>query len=293
MGSEGWQQAAIEFADRQTAEHVAAGCLRPELVAAQAQGLIAGWFFIRKTPCWRVRYQPTNGHAWPHLAGVLDGLAADGRIAGWTTGVYEPEVHTFGGPAAMNLAHHLFGDDSRQVLDYLAQPASTPATPAASAPRIGRRELTMLLCSVLLRAAGQDWYEQGDLWARVAQCRPGRHPASQPERPTLKPAVYRLMTVDAGPTSRLVDGGPLAALAHWSAAFERAGQQLAELTRRGTLTRGVRAVLTHHVIFHWNRLGLSYPEQSTLAALAKEVVMADEDHARVAARTSIGSTSHG
>jgi len=293
MGSEGWQQAAIEFADRQTAEDVAVGCLRPELVTAQAHGLIAGWFFTRKTPCWRLRYQPTKGHAWPHLGGVLDSLAADGRITGWTTGIYEPEVHTFGGTAAMNLAHHLFGDDSRQILDYLAQPDSARATPAASAPRIGRRELTMLLCSVLLRAAGQDWYEQGDVWARVAQHRPGRQPTPPAERPTLKPAVYRLMTVDAGPTSRLVDGGPLAALAHWSAAFERAGRQLAELTQRGMLTRGLRAVLTHQVIFHWNRLGLSYPEQSTLAALAKEVVMADEFHAGVAARTTIGSTSHG
>jgi hypothetical protein len=152
MGSEGWQQAAIRFADRQTAEDVAVGCLRPALVTAQAHGLIAAWFFTRKTPCWRLRYQPTKGHAWPNLGGVLDGLAADGRITGWTTGIYEPEVHTFGGPAAMNLAHDLFGDDSRQILDYLAPPDSARATPAASAPRIGRRELTMLLCSVLLRS---------------------------------------------------------------------------------------------------------------------------------------------
>jgi protein-L-isoaspartate(D-aspartate) O-methyltransferase len=35
----------------------------------------------------------------------------------------------------------------------------------------------------------------------------------------------------------------------------------------------MRAVLAHHVIFHWNRLGLSRQDQATLAALAKAEVM--------------------
>jgi protein-L-isoaspartate(D-aspartate) O-methyltransferase len=60
-------------------------------------------------------------------------------------------------------------------------------------------------------------------------------------------------------------------------AFERAGQTLAHLARRGTLTRGLRAVLAHHLIFHANRAGLSLTDQSAMSTLAREVVMGTSD----------------
>jgi protein-L-isoaspartate(D-aspartate) O-methyltransferase len=85
------------------------------------------------------------------------------------------------------------------------------------------------------------------------------------------------MTVDVSPTSTLVDGGPLDAIADWIRAFEQAGRQLAELARRGLLERGLRAVLAHHVIFHWNRLGLPFADQSTLSTLARKVVMGNRN----------------
>jgi len=105
-------------------------------------------------------------------------------------------------------------------------------------------------------------------------------------RDSLRAAMFRLMTLDAGPAGALLNGGPLAVMSGWSAAFERAGRRLASLAASGNLERGLRAVLTHHVIFHWNRLGLSYAEQRALAALAKEVVMADQDSAIAAPSTS-------
>lgn len=43
------------------------------------------------------------------------------------------------------------------------------------------------------------------------------------------------------------------------------------------MTRGLRAVLAHQVIFAWNRLGLTYAAQSNLSALAREAVMADNE----------------
>jgi protein-L-isoaspartate(D-aspartate) O-methyltransferase len=150
------------------------------------------------------------------------------------------------------------------ILDYLAR------TEVDGSGALGRRELTILLCSVLLRAAELDWFEQGDVWARVLLHRSGEHAASLATRPgSLRSAMHRLMTVDASPSGTLVEGGPLAALSGWSAEFERAGQLLADLARRGALERGLRAVLTHHVIFHWNRLGLSYAEQSIWQHLRK------------------------
>ena len=41
----------------------------------------------------------------------------------------------------------------------------------------------------------------------------------------------------------------------------------------GTLDRGLRDVLAHHVIFHWNRLGLPASTQATLARSAQAAVM--------------------
>jgi thiopeptide-type bacteriocin biosynthesis protein len=100
-----------------------------------------------------------------------------------------------------------------------------------------------------MRSAGQDWYEQGDIWARVAEVDTG------PATPLM------------GPTGQLVN------IAAWAAAFHAAGTQLGQLARTGTLRRGLRAVLTHHVIFHWNRIGLPYNTQSLLAHTAKEVIL--------------------
>lgn len=42
-------------------------------------------------------------------------------------------------------------------------------------------------------------------------------------------------------------------------AFDIAGRTLATAATDGTLERGVRNILAHHVIFHWNRLGLPAP----------------------------------
>jgi hypothetical protein len=38
------------------------------------------------------------------------------------------------------------------------------------------------------------------------------------------------------------------------------------------LTRGIRAVITLHVIFHWNRIGLPATTQATLARAAKDAI---------------------
>ncbi|WP_313949438.1 lantibiotic dehydratase C-terminal domain-containing protein, partial [Frankia sp. AvcI1] len=50
------------------------------------------------------------------------------------------------------------------------------------------------------------------------------------------------------------------------------GEKLRTLRENGTLTRGIRAVIALHVIFHWNRLGLTATTQAGLARAAKEAV---------------------
>ncbi len=260
-GSEsGWAQVHVEFTDWHRAEHTAARHLRPLLTA---EGDTGGWWFVRKHPCWRLRYHPTDDDTPRRLATALDDLTADSAIRSWHQTVYEPETHAFGGPAAMDIAHELFHHDSRGVLDLLH---SSPA------PLPGRRELTILAISLLLRAAGQDWFEQGDVWTKVADLRRDEHTPLRVAAHT-PTSLRRLMTLDAGPSSSLTAQGPLTSLTNWFAAFEHAGQRLAALSRHGSLLRGLRAVLAHHVIFHWNRINLPHTDQLILSTLARDIVM--------------------
>ncbi|WP_433498550.1 thiopeptide-type bacteriocin biosynthesis protein [Sphaerimonospora sp. CA-214678] len=260
-----WHQINIAFPDWTDAENAAATHLAPLLAAAEDEGLLAAWFYIRKAPSWRVRYLPIGdaSQAHAHLHRRLEALTNAGHIDDVKQVVYEPETHAFGGVEGMQVAHRLFHADSRHLLTYLADARRPPGTDQ-------RRELSILLCGLLLRAARLDWYEQGDVWARVADHRdlPDRVPADRLR--SLQDGMRRLMSVD--PTSLMRENGPLAFAAEWAHAFTSAGRDLAVLASGGALQRGLRAVLTHHVIFTWNRFGLPFTTQAVLATTAKVVV---------------------
>lgn len=159
----------------------------------------------------------------------------------------------------MRIAHDLFHHDSRQLLARTAEHSSAPA--------LGQRETTVLLFSALLRAAGQDRYEQGDVWAKVLDLRPAAtaHVVATEQSDKLAQAIRRLITVNPR-------GVPGLLPEPWVAAFEAAGHALADLARSGRLERGLRAVLAHHFIFHANRAGLPAADQATLASLAVDTV---------------------
>jgi thiopeptide-type bacteriocin biosynthesis protein len=249
-----WHQVNVTFPDWDHAEQTAAVHIAPGL--SQATG---AWFFIRKHPCWRIRYQPAQPGTQADVERHLNALAAAGHVTGWTRIVYEPEVHAFGGTQAMDTAHHLFHADSRCLLRYLRdQPGGRH-----------RRELSLMLCSIMMRAAWQDQFEQGDVWARVADHRKPP-PGTSPNGPRPVDKVCRLITTDA--ESRMRGGAPLGSHTGWAAAYTAAGRELADLTAAGRLHRGLRDVLAHHVIFAWNRAGLPYMTQSILASVAKTAI---------------------
>jgi thiopeptide-type bacteriocin biosynthesis protein len=257
-----WRQANITFPDWAQAENTMSALIAPVLAAVEKEGLTGPWFFIRKHPCWRVRYQPAAAEAEARIGQHLDQLAVGRKIGGWTTAIYEPEVHAFGGTKAMTAAHHLFHQDSRCLLAYLQEEYGQGAG--------HRREMSIMLCSILMRAAGQDWYEQGDIWARVAAHRDPPTGSDSDTPSSLHVAVRRLMSVDA--ESQMCAGAPLASAAQWAGTYAAAGRELAGLAAMGELHRGLRDVLAHHVIFAWNRIGLPYQVQVGLAATARTVV---------------------
>jgi hypothetical protein len=84
--------------------------------------------------------------------------------------------------------------------------------------------------------------------------------------------MQRLLTAD--PAGLAHTGGPPAT--EWHAAFIAAGQALRHLYDTGQLHRGLREVLTHHIIFAFNRRGIPEHEQAALAAAARTVIFGDD-----------------
>ena len=271
-GGEDWRQLNISFGDWAAAETAAATHLAPILHQARERGLISAWFFVRKSPCWRLRYRPAGDpvEAADHLGRGLARLPDQAQITDTNIGIYEPETHAFGGMDGMAHAHQLFHTDSRHLLAHISNTTHTGQLRH-------RRELAIVLCSALLRGAGLDWYEQGDVWARVADHRvpgPTDGPLAAYRLDALEPSVRRLLTVDPAPL--LADSGPLNHVADWYAEFTDAGTRIAALAATGRLYRGARAVLAHHVIFTWNRHGLPFAAQAALSHTAKRVIFGPE-----------------
>lgn len=257
-----WHQHNVVFADRESAKHAITERLGPALFEAEEAGQATGWWFMNKQP-WPLRYRASEPS--PLVERTLSDLVDDGTVRSWLPGIYEPETVAFGGLDAMEAAHELFHADCYHLLTYRPGPG-----------HLGRRETAVLLASAMMRAAGLDWFEQGDVWAKYAALRPAAGPISPEMTDTLAPAMRKLMTASIPALCRA--RGPLDGHTQWVAAFERTGTALADLVANGGLTRGLRAVLAHHILFHANRGGLSPEDQHALSHIAKEVVMGSSEN---------------
>ncbi|WP_128803068.1 MULTISPECIES: methyltransferase, FxLD system [unclassified Streptomyces] len=277
MPPDRWHQHNVTFADRATGKRAIADRLGPALLEAEKDGQLTAWWFMNKQP-WPLRYR--SAAPSPLIESVLSDLVEDGSVRSWVPGIYEPETTAFGGPEGMDAAHELFHQDSRHLLAYPPGPG-----------RLGRRETAVLLLSALMRAARLDWFEQGDVWAKAAALRPAPEELAPARAAALGKAMKRLMTVDTRSLCR--QRGPLEGHDEWVAAFERAGATLADLSIGGRLTRGLRAIVTHHLIFHANRAGLRSDDQSALFNIAREAVMGSSDNTASSTEGTHETTSVG
>ncbi|MCZ4603498.1 thiopeptide-type bacteriocin biosynthesis protein [Streptomyces sp. Lzd4kr] len=262
-----WWQVYLHFTDWANADATFTTYVLPVLREAEEAGTIDGWWYTRKHPCWRLRLhlRPTIGIKLS-IGDGFDRLMAEGHLKRWWPGVYEPETAAFGGEVSMAAAHSLFVVDSReaQQLRYRGNLA------------VGPRELSVLLCTIMMRAAGLEWYEQGDVWDRLIT---HEHRSAVSDVPTDRlnaraQEIRPLLFADSG--ALLCPDGPLEPVAEWAAAFHSTGQELGGAVQAGTLDRGLRQVLSYHVIFHWNRLGLSMRGQSVLAWAARAAILHGE-----------------
>jgi thiopeptide-type bacteriocin biosynthesis protein len=83
----------------------------------------------------------------------------------------------------------------------------------------------------------------------------------------------KLRPLVAAPLGPIAPSGPFAFAESWAGDFRQAGQSLHQAASAGHLTRGIRHVLTHLVIFHWNRFGLSATTQAILSRAAREALL--------------------
>ncbi|MFJ6569823.1 thiopeptide-type bacteriocin biosynthesis protein [Streptomyces sp. NPDC091292] len=255
-----WSQFYVEFSDWTAADQIAASHLVPMVNRPEGAETAPPWWFIRKYPCWRLRLY---GSPDALIHTELNKLVQAGHLRCWWPGIYEPETAAFGGDTGMQTAHRLFAADSHHILNHTGTP-------------LGRRELSVVLCTTMMRAAGLEWYEQGDVWDRVIneehRSDTSKVPAGRLEALTRQ--IRQLLVGDTRPNGQLLgDGAPLHPVAEWAEAFRRAGEALQESVRTGALERGLRRVLAYHVIFHWNRIGLSLGAQSALALAAREAIL--------------------
>lgn len=243
-----WVHASVTFPDWETAEQAMASAVAPLL-----DNITPSWSYLRKYPCWRVRARDAPPGT---VEDVLRGLQGGKVITRWQPGIYEPETLAFGGPAGMDITHDLFCADSHAILAYLRRPRAT-----------GRREASLLGISAMLAAAGLDTFERGDVLGKVASLRPPGPGSDHPNMISLTAQLRTLLATPPVPALRELSAEP------WGLAFHTAGRRLAQAAGDGTLTRGLRAVLAHNVIFHWNRLGLSAKTQCILANAARDAWM--------------------
>jgi hypothetical protein len=82
----------------------------------------------------------------------------------------------------------------------------------------------------------------------------------------------------------------LADLTGWARAYIEAGEDMKHLAESGQLHRGLRNVLAHHVLFAWNRIGLSYPTQAALAATAKDIIFGPDPTSDGRAAAHVGNS---
>ncbi|MFD0370804.1 thiopeptide-type bacteriocin biosynthesis protein [Streptomyces sp. NPDC127114] len=259
----GWQQANIRFTDYPNGHRIFRAYLLPALRAEP----VGSWWFVRKHPHWRLRYCPAPGFAAEdavrHVAEALDSSVSWNVTAEWSAAPYEPEVTAFGGPDGMILAHELFHADSVGVIDYQAEAGDQQAG-------LDSKAVSLLAMTMMMRSAGLEFGEQGDVWGQVEARRPLADDVTSEQVSGMVEPMRRLLLADAQP---LLASETLAHVQPWISGLETSGRALEQAAVAGQLSLGVRGILARHVLFHWNRMGFTLRQQSIWSRAAREAVL--------------------
>jgi thiopeptide-type bacteriocin biosynthesis protein len=199
---------------------------------------------IRTHPDSRTRVEQTLAEEWTGT-----GLQC-------TVVPYEPEVRLFGGRVGMELAHEMFCADSAFVARWLARDQ-----PKHAAIPEG---LSITIVLWLFAAAGLDAFERWDVFEQICDLRARRAPPTPALDEECRRIASTVVRNGNAVSSRYAASGTF--VTEYRAVVERLGIELQRAYFRGQLTCGRRQFLVPVILFHWNRIGLSFHAQPPLAA---------------------------
>ncbi|MEV4257432.1 thiopeptide-type bacteriocin biosynthesis protein [Spirillospora sp. NPDC049652] len=205
-------------------------------------------FFVRKYPGLRLRFQgPDLGtRLVPELVPWLAAATERGDLVGHRLAVYEPELHRFGGPAGMALAHRHWDHDTPLAVAYESMRSALPATIGASA-------LWAAMVNHLLRLCLEDSAEVWDVWKRLDTL--AATVGGEPSEDITSARAQELYEVSPDLVARLAPA-EARLLRQAVTGNQRTARGLGALDFDGGLTIGKRAWLTANATFQCNRWGL-------------------------------------
>jgi thiopeptide-type bacteriocin biosynthesis protein len=253
MSREQWIQANVALSRRLDALSSARAVfakLSEKLPLWRRQRSVTCAFFTRKPPDLRLRLlvPGASKEVRAELLALLRGLRRAGAVTRFFFSVYEPEIHLFGGPAAMRLVHRHFDADTIgwMELDRLAQTRQRTTLPPDA---ISNAVLNDLFVRTIA-----DRFEVWDVWRNLAALNDAQRFGGG--EPSAASDIASLLPKLSGTEARTLHR------------YARANSALAGGLRRlndgGRLNVGLRGLLPFIAMFHLNRHGYDQARQAKL-----------------------------
>jgi len=236
--------------------------LRSAVHTWKQSGLLNQFFFVRKPPGLRLRFEPTDPRSkfidtlntWFSL------MVKQDLVIHFQCSTYEHEARRFGGDDGMAIAHQHWTLDSELVLEY-------ECLSGASRGSIPRTALWATLVNDLFRETLDDSAEIWDVWCRLDEAFTDLNAEFGDVRRlynSVAPGMF------AGPKSwqELLPSALEVMLKRAHNSNLEAANQLKMLLRGGALNVGVRSWLTANSIFQANRWGLGLNALELRAAVS-------------------------
>ena len=161
--SKRWVQVNVRFFSEPdgSSERIPWATLGSALANMRERNLFLWSFLTRKPPGMRLRFASDHiaVQLLPALVSWLERVEEDGIIRCYRFEHYEPEIHRFGGPDGMEIAHFAFDADTRLILSYYGNPSLRETL----VPQI----YSILTLDDLFSQATDDPAETWDIWKRL------------------------------------------------------------------------------------------------------------------------------
>lgn len=218
-------------------------------------GVVGNFFFMRKAPGLRLRFEVLDAAKSDRLHDDVSGWMTHAGLRGERRGIYEPETRLFGGESSMEYVHSLFTIDSLAWLYYEATSRHDSVSSRIC------RSLELLVS--LFDGLSLDAFEDVGVWDAIVR-EWGRSPetrhADTPEFSQAADEVVRFwQSAWYGQVDATTDvyGQLLRSVARqWYSSVLQGPQP----------SIGTRRVAARVVVFHWNRGSFPPVEQALVAS---------------------------